>query len=95
MTLRGAGVDVDGPRVAWVVVGICLVALVASIVLLVMAGIEKNAQISRFHQGGVVVEATVSGCIGLMGGSGSNLVGYDCRAAFTIDGHHYDEAIAR
>jgi hypothetical protein len=94
MTLRGAGVDVDVRRVAWVVVGACLLALVVSSVVLFVAGAQRNAQINRFHQHGVVVDATVSGCIGLMGGSGSNLVGYDCRATFTLDGHRYDEALA-
>jgi hypothetical protein len=35
----------------------------------------------------------VSGCRGLMGGSGSNLVGYQCTGTFTLDGHRYSEAI--
>jgi hypothetical protein len=93
-TLRGAGVDVDVRRVAWVLVGAGLLALVVTSVVLFVAGAERNAQIDQFHQHGVVVDATVSGCIGLMGGSGSNLVGYDCRATFTLDGHHYNEGFA-
>ncbi|HEV3281302.1 MAG TPA: hypothetical protein VG032_06825 [Acidimicrobiales bacterium] len=91
MTLRGAGVDVDVRRVAWVVVGACLLALAVTSVVLFVAGARRNAQIDQFHRHGVVVDATVSGCIGLMGGSGSNLAGYDCRATFTLDGHRYNE----
>jgi hypothetical protein len=93
-TLRGAGVDVDVRRVLPFVVGACLVALATAVVTLTVAGLQKNDQINRLHRHGVVVDATVSGCIGLMGGSGSNLVGYDCRASFTLDGHHYDEPFA-
>jgi hypothetical protein len=92
-TLRGAGVDVDVRRVAWVAVGACLLALAVTSVALFVAGAQRNAQIDRFHQHGVVVDATVSGCIGLMGGSGSNLAGYDCRATFTLGGHRYNEEL--
>jgi MYXO-CTERM domain-containing protein len=28
-----------------------------------------------------------------MGGSGSNLVGYECKGTFMVDGHRYSEAI--
>ncbi len=90
-TLRGAGVSVDVGRIARVVIGVCLVALAGTIVALVVAGAQRNDQVNRLHNQGVVVEATVSGCIGLMGGSGSNLAGYDCRATFSVGGHRYDE----
>ena len=54
---------------------------------------EKNAQITRLRNQAVPVEVTVSGCIGLMGGSGSNVAGYACRGEFTLAGHRYREAI--
>jgi hypothetical protein len=69
------------------------VALAVLVVVLYVAGFQKNAQITRLRRHGVPVEVTVSGCLGLMGGSGSNLAGYDCRGTFTIDGHRYNEAI--
>jgi hypothetical protein len=94
MTLRGAGVDVNVRRLVPYIVGASLVALVAAIVAFTVAGAQKNDQANRLRQHGVVVEATVSGCIGLMGGSGSNLAGYSCRASFTLDGHRYDEPLA-
>src|ERR1700728_100893 len=93
MTLRGAGVEVDGRRVARVLVGACLVALAVVVVVLFVAGFQKNAQINRLRQHGIPVKVTVSGCRGLMGGSGSNLVGYSCTGTFTVDGHRYSEAI--
>ncbi len=93
MTLRGAGVDVDVRRVARVLAGLCLLGLAVLTVVLLIAGVEKNAQVTRLHQHGVPVEVTVSSCIGLMGGSGSNIAGYSCRGTFTIAGHLYNEAI--
>lgn len=91
--LRGAEVEVDWRRVVPFVVGAVLVGLVVATVAMTVAGVRKNDQISALHQQGVVVDATVSSCIGLMGGSGSNLVGYDCRASFTLDGQRYDEPL--
>ena len=92
-TLRGASVEVDARRVGYVVFAICLVALAATVITLFVAGVQKNAQINRLRQQGVPVEVTVSGCLGLMGGSGSNLAGYDCKGTFTLDGHRYSAAI--
>jgi hypothetical protein len=93
MTLRGAGVEADAHHVQRAVVGVGLVALSVAVVGLFLIGAHKNAQITRLHQEGVAVAATVSSCHGLMGGSGSNLVGYDCRATFTLDGRRFDEAL--
>jgi hypothetical protein len=41
----------------------------------------------------VPVTVTVSGCRGLLGGSGSNAAGYACRGSYHFRGHRYDEAI--
>jgi len=92
-TLRGAGVDVDIGRVGRVAVIVCLMALAVSVVVLFTAGVQKNAQINRLRQHGVPVEVTVSGCLGLLGGSGSNAAGYACRGSFTLHGHRYSDAI--
>jgi hypothetical protein len=93
MRLRGAGVDVDVRRAARVVVGGCLVALAVVTAVLFAAGVGKNAQINLLHEHGVPVTVTVSGCIGLMGGSGSNLAGYSCKGTFFLDGHRQNDAI--
>ena len=65
----------------------------SSLVVLFVVGAHKNTQINLLRQHGVAVEVTVSGCLGLLGGSGSNAAGYTCRGTFTIDGHRYSEAI--
>jgi hypothetical protein len=89
--LRGAGVDVDIRRVGQVVIGICLVGVAVLGVILLVAGFHKNAQITSLRQSGVPVEIKVTGCMGLLGGSGSNAAGYDCRGTFTLDGQSYTE----
>jgi hypothetical protein len=93
MTLRGASVEVDVRRVGPVVVALGLVTLAVFVVVLFVAGFQRNTNITLLRQHGVPVEVTMSGCRGLMGGSGSNAVGYSCRGTFTFEGHRYDEAI--
>jgi hypothetical protein len=68
-------------------------ALAATAAVLFIAGVNKNSQITRLRQQGVPVEVTVSGCLGLMGGSGSNLAGHACKGTFALDGHRYSDAI--
>ena len=36
---------------------------------------------------------TVTGCLGELGGSGSNAAGYICRGTFVLDGHRDNEII--
>jgi hypothetical protein len=86
-------VDVDVRRAARVVVGACLIALAVVTGVLFAAGAGKNAQINLLRQHGVPVTVTVSGCIGLMGGSGSNLAGYSCQGTFLLDGHRHSDDI--
>lgn len=92
-TLRGASVDVDPRRAAQLVVGACLVGLTVVGVVLLVSGIQKNAHTASLHDHGVPVPVTVSGCLGLLGGSGSNAAGYACTGTYTYDGHHYQQAI--
>ena len=65
----------------------------AASVALYVAGARKNAQIADLRQHGVPVEVTITGCQGLLGGSGSNAAGYACRGTFTLDGRRDDEAL--
>src|ERR1700722_7778338 len=74
-TLRGAGVDVDPRRALQLVIAVCLVALTVVAVVLLLAGMKKNPQAVSLHNHGVPVPVTVSGCLGLLGGSGSNPAG--------------------
>jgi hypothetical protein len=92
-TLRGASVNYDARRVGRAVVGLCLVALLVLVVIFTVAGVHKNSQINRLHHDGVPVTVTVTSCLGLMGGSGSNAAGYSCTGTFTVDGKRYSESL--
>jgi hypothetical protein len=87
--LRGAGVSVDARRVGQVAIGIVLVTLAVLAILFTIVGIHTNQQDDRLHHDGVPVTFTVTGCLGLLGGSGSNAAGYSCRGTYALDGKHY------
>jgi hypothetical protein len=93
MTLRGATPGLDVRRVGQAVVGLCLVALAVSVVIFYVGAVHKNAQIADLRAHGVPVPFTITGCLGLLGGSGSNQAGYACRGTFTVGGHRYNEPI--
>jgi len=92
-TLRGAGVNYDARRVGQVVVGLVLLTLAALVVVFTVAGVHKNSQINELHHDGVPVTVTVTDCLGLMGGSGSNAAGYSCTGSFTVHGNRYTESL--
>jgi len=87
--LRGAGVQVDGRRVGQVVLGIVLATLAILAVVFTVIGVHTNQQDDRLHSDGVPVTFTVTACMGLLGGSGSNAAGYACHGSYTLDGHRY------
>ena len=91
--LRGAGVNVDTRRLAQVVVGLVLATLAVLVIVLTVAGVHQNQQADRLHNDGVPVTFTMSGCTGLVGGSGSNPVGYVCHGRYTLDGQTYSEQL--
>ena len=87
--LRGAGVSVDGRRVGQAALGIVLVTLAVLAIVFTIVGIHTNQQDDRLHHDGVPVAFTVTGCQGLLGGSGSNAAGYACRGGYALDGKHF------
>jgi uncharacterized membrane protein len=92
--LRGAGVGgVDTRRLGQVLTGIVLVTLAVLVIVFTIVGVHKNQQDDRLHNDGVPVTFTVSTCTGLVGGSGSNPVGYVCHGRYTFDGHTYSEQL--
>ena len=91
--LRGAGVQVDARRVGQVVLGIVLATLAVLAVVFTIVGVHTNRQDDRLHRDGVPVTFTVTGCLGLLGGSGSNAAGYSCHGSYTLDGHRYSERL--
>jgi hypothetical protein len=92
-SLRAGSVDIDARRIGRGIAVLLLVALVVVAVVLAVAGTQKNNQINRLRQHGVPVTITVSSCLGLLGGSGSNAAGYNCRGTFTVAGRRYTESI--
>jgi hypothetical protein len=94
-TLRGAGagVGLDTRLISRVIGALVLVALAVTAVIFLVAGLHKNTQITQLRQHGVPVGFTVSGCLGLLGGSGTNGAGYSCQGSFTLDGRRYHEPI--
>jgi hypothetical protein len=92
-TLRGASVDVDPRLAARVAVVVLVAALAAVAISLSVAGFDKNAEIRALRQQGTPVEVTVTHCIALLGGSGSNGVGDSCLGTFVLDGKRYGSTI--
>lgn len=92
-TLRGASVAVDPRRATQVAVAMGMATLAVLVVVFFVVGAHKNNQITSLEQHGVTVQDTITGCVGLLGGSGSNPVGYRCWGTFTIDGHRYTKDI--
>jgi hypothetical protein len=89
-TLRGAGVGgVDTRRLGRVILGLVLATLAVLVIVFTIVGVHRNQQDDRLHSQGVPVTFTVSGCLGLLGGSGSNAAGYSCRGGYELDGHRY------
>lgn len=91
--LRGAAVEADAHRVGAVISSLCVALLSATVVVLVLSGIDKNDQINELRSQGVPVEVTISHCLGLMGGSGSNSAGYSCKGFFILDGRRHSDQI--
>jgi uncharacterized membrane protein len=91
--LRGASVQVDAQRVGRLFIGLGAVALVTFATVFLFVGLSKNNQITQLQRAGVAVEARVSGCLGELGGTGSNAAGYSCKGSFTLDGNNYQVTI--
>ncbi|MHB1444082.1 MAG: hypothetical protein ACYCTI_10490 [Acidimicrobiales bacterium] len=92
-TLRGAGVAVDARALRRALFWLVLVGLFGGGVGLVVSAALANAGIDQLRHHGRAVVATVSGCEGLLGGSGSNGVGYTCRAEFSLNGRTWSEVL--
>ncbi len=92
-TLRGAGVNYNARRVGQVAIGLCLATLAVLAIVLTVAGVHSNNQIDELRHDGVPTTVTVTNCLGLMGGSGSNAAGYSCTGSFTIHGTRYTESL--
>lgn len=91
--LRGASVDVDVRLIGRITAAVCIAALVVTSGALFWAGAQRNSQVTALRRDGIPVTVVVTGCRSLMGGSGSNLVGYSCSGTFSVAGRKYSEVI--
>lgn len=91
--LRGATIAASGRHVARVLGSCGLAGMLVLAGALAAAGASKNAELDRLHTDGVPVVVTIAGCTGLMGGSGSNPVGYSCKGSYRLAGHRYVERL--
>ena len=82
--------DVSGKIFVWVI----LVTLAVLVVVFSLVGVHKNQQDNRLHNDGVPVAFTVSSCTGLVGGSGSNPVGYVCHGSYMLERPYLPRAAA-
>jgi hypothetical protein len=90
---RGGTVNVDRRKAAQVVIGVTLVALTVLGVVLLIAAISNNNQIDSLKDNGVTVPVKVTGCLGLIGGTGQSLAGYSCSGTYTVGGTVYHQNI--
>lgn len=72
---------------------LCLAGLAALSAILFVAGAHKNAEITALRHHGVPVEVTVTGCLAMLSGSGSNAAGDTCHGTFELDGQRYSATI--
>lgn len=91
--LRGGSVQADASRIARVLVGLVGAALLTATILFLVVGLNKNNQITKLQHAGVTVDARVSGCLGELGGTGSNAAGYSCKGSFTLNRETYGVTI--
>ena len=91
--LRGATVEADAHRVARVATAILLVALLAGSTALFASGARKNNQVTDLRDHGIAVAVTVTSCRGLLGGSGSNPVGYTCVGTYLVGTQRYRQTL--
>jgi hypothetical protein len=80
-------------RVLRIGLAICLVALLATTVILAVAGTEQNNRRTELKRQGVPVEATIVGCLGIGSGSGATIYNYSCRASYSLAGRTYEAVI--
>jgi hypothetical protein len=86
-------VSVDPRRAGTVLAVSLLLTLIGTSIGLYVAGSEANSRADRLQHHGIRVEAAVTTCLGLLGGSGSNAAGYTCRGRFVLDGVAHSEVL--
>jgi hypothetical protein len=92
-SLRGAEATKVG-RGFWIVIeSIGLVIFAVVVVISFLSAANDDARISRLKSHGIAVAITNVGCVGNLGGSGSNGSGYTCTGTYEVNGTKYREVI--
>jgi len=91
--MRGAGIEIDGSRAGRIAAVAGIVVVIAVAVVLLVAGIRKNAQIDALRAHGVPVEVTVTKCLALIGGTGQSPAGYECSGTYSFRGQTYERGL--
>jgi hypothetical protein len=85
----GAGFEVSGGTVLRAAAVTVLAALLATAVALFVGAAHGSSVRSTLKHRGVTVTATVTGCLGLVGGTGVVPTSFECHAAVRLNGHRY------
>jgi len=91
--IRGGGGVANARRATSVVVGFCILVLVALVGVLVLGAVQENSRLVRLRRNGVPVSATVTGCLALASGTGITASGFRCNGMFTLNGRRYNDVI--
>ena len=93
VSLRGPRVVTIGRKIWYRSVVVVLAMAFAALMVNIVSTTHDNARINRMKSHGIAVSVTVTRCIGNIGGSGSNGVGYTCHGVYSIAGTTYHELI--
>ena len=78
----------------WRYAGAAVLAIFTVVVIVsFISASNDNSRIDRLKSHGISAVVTVTGCVGNIGGSGSNAAGYTCQGSYRINGVRYVETI--
>src|SRR5579864_9003294 len=89
----GGGVQMNGRRVAGVLVWLCVLALLGLAVYLAALATRQDSRASLLHRHGVPVDVVVTGCRGISSGVGMGIEYWQCRGSFVLGGRGYDDVL--
>jgi hypothetical protein len=89
----GGGLPTSTGRVLRVVLATIVISLLGVTIGLAIEAAHHQSRTQRLHDHGVPVTITVTGCLGLVSGTGITPSTYICHGSFTLDGRRYDEPI--
>jgi hypothetical protein len=92
--LRGVRVvKVDPGRLLIVGAVVVIVVLAVSAVTLTISGARQNDRLNQLEHHGVPVSVIVDSCSGVSSGIAMAVEYWECRGAYTLGGHQYNEVI--